>query len=358
MTTARGTDRIVGYDLARSLALLGMIAFHFALVIAHDTTRPRSAAVIVGMLDGRAATLFVVLAGVGLTLRTRGGRPPGEVRRTLLRRGVFLLAFGFLNLTIWPGDILRVYGVSLLLAAWFLRASGRKLLLVAAFFVVVFLVLILAIPYDTNWHWPTLTYKNLWTTSGLVRNLFYDGFRSVFPWTGLLFFGMWLGRLDLRDRAINGRVLLAGVVGLLIAVTLSRLCLSYFTAHPGDMDAETVRAIFGLESLPPMPLFLLSGGSSAVVAIAACVRIGDVAALRAWLRPLVCTGQMALTWYVGHIVIGLGTVEALGLVQKETLPVAFASGLGFFVVAVGLSWWWKVYFRHGPLEWLMRKVAG
>ena len=29
------------------------------------------------------------------------------------------------------------------------------------------------------------------------RNLFYDGFRSIFPWTGFLLFGMRLGRQDL-----------------------------------------------------------------------------------------------------------------------------------------------------------------
>ena len=67
---------------------------------------------------------------------------------------------------------------------------------------------------------------------------------------------------------------------------------------------------------------------------------------------------MALTWYVGHIVLGLGAVEALGLIGNETLPVAFGSGLAFFALAVVLSWVWKAFFRHGPLEWLMRRIAG
>jgi uncharacterized membrane protein len=49
----------------------------------------------------------------------------------------------------------------------------------------------------------------------------FDGFRSVFPWTGLLIFGMWLGRQDLRQRGNNTRFLLTAiavvVVGLAIA---------------------------------------------------------------------------------------------------------------------------------------------
>ena len=39
------------------------------------------------------------------------------MRKTLTNRGLFLLVVGFVNLLIWPGDILRVYGVSLLIAA-------------------------------------------------------------------------------------------------------------------------------------------------------------------------------------------------------------------------------------------------
>jgi uncharacterized membrane protein YeiB len=76
------------------------------------------------------------------------------------------------------------------------------------------------------------------------------------------------------------------------------------------------------------------------------------------LRPLVATGQMALTWYFAHILLGLGAVVALGLVGTEPLPVAAGSGLLFFAGAVLVSWLWKKVFRHGPLEWLMRKVAG
>ena len=52
-------------------------------------------------------------------------------RRTILRRGVFLLLAGYLNLVVWSGDILRVYGVSLLLAAWLLRSPGRTLWAIA-----------------------------------------------------------------------------------------------------------------------------------------------------------------------------------------------------------------------------------
>ena len=76
---------------------------------------------LLNLLDGRAAATFVILAGMGVTLMARKAkdatRTPGQktLAAILRRRGLLLLAVGFLNLTIWEGDILRVYGVSLLI---------------------------------------------------------------------------------------------------------------------------------------------------------------------------------------------------------------------------------------------------
>jgi uncharacterized protein len=357
------TGRVVGFDAARSLALLGMIVVHFSLVAAADRSGPAWLAGILALLDGRAAATFVVLAGVGLTLMSRravaSGDPAAlaEVRKVFVRRGLFLLVVGFLNLTIWPGDILRVYGVSLLLASRLLLAPGRRLLVLAAGFAAVFAVLVLVGDFEKNWDWRTLTYRNLWSPSGVFRNLFYDGFRSVLPWTGFVLFGMWLGRLDLADRRISRRVLAAAVAVAAAVEAASRLLVSHCLARPKEgLDAETVRALFGTESMPALPLFLLAAGGTATAVIALCVRATSWRS-RAW-RPLAATGQMALTWYFAHIVLGLGLLVALGRVGTESLPVAAGYGLLFFGVAVLLSWGWKAVFRRGPLEWLMRKVAG
>jgi uncharacterized membrane protein YeiB len=211
--------------------------------------------------------------------------------------------------------------------------------------------------FEKNWDWETLTYRRLWTPAGLTRNLFYDGFRSVLPWTGFVLFGMWLGRLDLRDRALNARVLVAAAAVLLFAELTSWLCVRYFLARPHGMDAETVKALFGTESMPALPLFLMAAGGEAVAVIALSVRLAEGWPSRLW-RPLAATGQMALTWYLAHIVLGLGAVVALGLVSTQPLPVAAGCGVLFFAPAVLASRLWKKAFRHGPLEWVMRALAG
>jgi uncharacterized protein len=354
--------RVFGFDLARALAIFGMVVVHFSLVMADGRTGPGWLSSALGFLDGRAAATFVVLAGIGVTLMSKraiqAANPLAitKVRAALIRRGLFLLALGFINLRIWPGDILRVYGVSLLLAARLITASDRRLLLGALGYALGFVALFLVLDFEKNWDWSTMTYHGLWAPKGVVRNLFYDGFRSVLPWTGFLVFGMWLGRLDLRDSATNGRVALAAACTALSAEFISWLCVSYFLAHPRGMDPETIKALFGTESMPALPLFLLASGGTAVALIAMSVRIAAAWPSRLW-QPLVATGQMALTWYVAHIVLGLGTVDALGLVASQTLLASAGYGVGFFALAVLASCLWKLVFRHGPLEWVMRKVA-
>ena len=124
------------------------------------------------------------------------------------------------------------------------------------------------------------------------------------------------------------------------------------------MDDPTIKALFGTDSMPPLPLFLLSSGGAAVAVIALCVRVADAWPSALWLSPMVAMGQMALTWYFFHVIFGLGAIVASGLTGSEPLPVGEACGVTFFVAAVFLSWLWKRRFRHGPLEWVMRQVAG
>jgi uncharacterized membrane protein YeiB len=341
-----------------------MVLVHFVLVMSFARVGEGVLSQVVEFLDGRAAATFVVLAGVGLTLRSRSLRDAADdealkgVRRTIVRRGLFLLAAGYLNLLIWAGDILRVYGVSLLLAAWFLRASGKVLWIVAVAFVVGFLVLILTVDYSANWDWETLEYYRLWTLAGAVRNLFYDGFRTVFPWTGLLFFGMWLGREDFREPRTRTRFFIGGLVVLVLAELGSWLLLRVAFADWHAKDPEEAVAVLGTASMPPMPLFQLSAVGTAVAVIAASIWVAERFAESVVVRALVATGQLAFTWYVGHIAFGLGAVMALGLTEDRPLSIGLATGAGFFAVATVVSSFWRRRFRLGPLEWLMRRVAG
>jgi len=68
-TDVAQAGRIEGYDLARALAILGMVVVHFALVMSSERADEGGwASKLIQLLDGRAAATFMVLAGVGITL--------------------------------------------------------------------------------------------------------------------------------------------------------------------------------------------------------------------------------------------------------------------------------------------------
>ncbi|MFB2585062.1 heparan-alpha-glucosaminide N-acetyltransferase domain-containing protein [Herbiconiux liukaitaii] len=109
----RAHDRILGLDLARFVAIAGMMATHTWLWIdsVEGVHVPMSE-----QFQGRASALFAVLAGVGAVLATRApireGRP-GAARLMLLGRGLALVAIA-LTLTLLDIPIfviLAYYGV-------------------------------------------------------------------------------------------------------------------------------------------------------------------------------------------------------------------------------------------------------
>jgi uncharacterized protein len=306
-----------------------------------------------------------VLAGIGLTLLSRRAVASGDpqaiakTRKVLIYRGLFLLGVGFATLVCIQWDILRVYGVSLLLAAWLITEPKRRVLWAALAAVVGFVGLYLVLDFKQNWvwpGWPPSAYRNLWTPSGLGRNLFFDGFRSVFPWAAFILFGMWLGRLDLRKPAINNRALIAGLCTFVLAEVVSWLGVAYLHAHADGLDVEAIESLITTRSMPALPLFVLATGGAALTVVALTVRVVESWPGRHW-QPLAATGQLALTWWIAHIVF-IVIVMPTRLLPFVSLRSAAGYGVVFFVAAVLTSWLWKKAFRNGPLEWVMRKVAG
>ena len=70
------------------------------------------------------------------------------------------------------------------------------------------------------------------------------------------------------------------------------------------------------------------------------------------------TGQLALTTYVAHVLVGMGTLEAMGRLEDQTLGWAVSTSLVFSIAAIISSWLWRRRFSRGPLEALMRRIAG
>jgi hypothetical protein len=132
------TTRLVGIDLARFLAVLGMMAAH----LMPPSGYPGHVPWVSRMVDGNASTLFAVLGGVSVVLASRSALARGEVaaaRWTTATRGVLVVLLGA-TLALGPANVVVVlvyFGVTLVCAVPFLRVRPGWLLAWAALLAVV-----------------------------------------------------------------------------------------------------------------------------------------------------------------------------------------------------------------------------
>ncbi|MDC8760176.1 DUF418 domain-containing protein [Janthinobacterium fluminis] len=351
--------RVVGFDLARALAVIGMVIVNFKIVMHAKAEGAPAWLRVFDVIDGRASAIFVILAGVGLSLLSAKARLANDAaqiradRLMLVKRAAFLFVVGLLYVQVWPADILHFYGAYLIIGAAALTWRSRTLVAAAALMVLGFVVLVSQYNYEQGWNWHTLSYAHFWTPSKFFYNLFFNGFHPIFPWAGFLLLGIALGRLDWQAPGTRARIFAAG---LLVAVAAESL------VWWGARQTHTGWGIWGFllssQSMPPLPLYFVAASGTACAVIAACIAVGERCRGARWLAPLIHTGQIALTLYVAHVVIGMGMLEAFGKLENQSLGFAIGSALLFCFGAVVFSHLWRQRFKLGPLEWLMRRSTG
>ena len=223
--------RIIGIDVARALAVIGMIIVNFKVVFGKNGLGwVKSFA---SVFDGKAAATFVVLAGVGLALMTNSAiKNKGQdtlkiVRGRILKRALFLFIVGISYIAIWPADILHFYGIYMAITILLLTSKERTLIATAITLIVAFPVLMTFWNYETGWDFNTLDYQGFWTLKGFMRNLFFNGFHPVIPWTAFMLFGYWFGKQDLHnDKFIKKTFWISSIIFVSIQA-LSYLSISF-----------------------------------------------------------------------------------------------------------------------------------
>lgn len=349
-------SRILGFDFARALAVLGMILVNFKIVIWNHLDGPGWVKDVLKIFEGKAAALFVVLAGIGVSLMVRRGLRENntslinEKRKILFKRSLFLFFAGLLYTTIWPADILHFYGIYIAAALLLLAVPSWRLLLFSGLVTGGWLILLFLLDYRTGWDFSTLTYLDLWTLKGMVRHFFFNGFHPVFPWLSFLLFGMWLGRQDLTEPG-KWRKLLIWSTGILVLLQWGPSLLSLKSRGWTAMWLST-------SPMPPMPWFVVTGCVFSVLVICFSLWLFDGLAHRRWKMVFVHTGQMALTLYIAHVIIGMGIIEEFYGLGKHSLGFTLSYTLIFWVLSMALAHIWRKRFKRGPVEWLMRKICG
>jgi uncharacterized membrane protein YeiB len=263
----------------------------------------------------------------------------------------------------WPGDILHFYGGYMHFAAFLLFVPKRFYWWVALAAMLIFHILTLIIPIETSWDFDKFQYLDFWTWEGFLRNTFYNGWNSIFPWLAFFMAGMWLGRLDWSKPKVKQNVFFIGLF-LFILVEILRFWIKYDWNNPDWHNFyEKYWVYITSEYFPAYPAFMLVTGGFALMVISICMWIGERFSNTLIIQSLVKTGQMTLTHYIIHLTLGIILLAALtgktysGFTEDETPTTPtyiFTYACLFFALSVTFSIFWRKRFEKGPMEMLMR----
>lgn len=345
-----GNPRIAAVDLARAVAVVGMVVFNFRWMLDPEDI-PAPLEFFGEHLAGRFAVLFVLLSGVSISLAARSVSA-ATMRRRLGRRAVALAALGMALAALWPNDILHFYAVYLVVAIGLLRARTSTLLAVASVFVVGSVGLHTVLDHNVGWDWDEqAAYAALFVPSTLLRHLLFNGLHSLFPWGAFLLVGMVVGRQNLRSHRVQ---LGLGVVGLWSCVAGEAAAMVVSAAVEPFFSPQWLVDMGSVYAWPSMFPFVLSalGFSLIGLAVAGWIvkRWGDAPVL----APAFAVGRTALSLYVLHAVAGVIVLARSDLFSVAyTRDVVTCSAL-FLGPALVLATYWDSR-RGGPLERLLRQ---
>ncbi|MET0740480.1 MAG: heparan-alpha-glucosaminide N-acetyltransferase domain-containing protein [Candidatus Nanopelagicales bacterium] len=376
LTGQPNDQRIAGVDVARGVALLGMMSVHILPRVTEDGGR--SAAYLISA--GRAAALFAVLAGVGIALMSGGPVPPSgrraanisvrlAVRAVLI--GTLGLALGALSPPVYV--ILAYYAVLFLVAIPFLRLRPWPLGVLALAWIVIAPAVSHRLRDDYGPPPGQPDFAALSDPVGLLERIVLTGVYPVLPWVAYLLVGLTIGRLPLRSPRFGWSLLLGGGSIAIASMLGARWWLDHggidrLIGEPPEVvlpDATTNQVLnldfYGTtptdslwwmlvpapHSSTPADLLQTSGTACAVLGAALLLcrsQVGRVA-----LTPLGAAGSMTLTLYTLHV---LALYEEWGPVNERGLLYA-SHVVALLLIATA----WRAFFKRGPIEETVHRCA-
>ncbi|MEQ7129012.1 DUF418 domain-containing protein [Actinopolymorpha sp. B11F2] len=371
-------ERALAPDLARGL-MLAFIALANAPLFLYDRPRgPRlhvidttvvdriASFVVVTFVDGRAYPMFAALFGYGMVQLYRRQRASGTsepaVRRLLVRRNLWLLAFGLVHAAVlFPGDILGGYGLAGLFLLALLPLSDRGLLTWAALFTVP--VVVFGSTYglatgDGGALVGALSTSDPWAAGSLRL----ADWLAATPFTALvvllpMVLGLWAGRRRILDEPGRHRDLLrrTAVAGLALSLA-GGLPLDLVVVGVLPSSSLTVHLAYGA-------LHTLTGvagglGYAALVGLLV-IRLRSRGAMGPVTAAVAACGERSLSCYLAQSVVFvlLFTPYAGGLgAQLGSTATAEVALLTWLVTVAAAGVLGRVG-RRGPAEVLLRSLT-
>ena len=381
VSPAHTRPRLEGVDLARWLAVTGMLIVHFTVPFIEPGT-------VTGLLIhqsawGRSTILFTFLAGVSLALISGAGAPhrgpAGNVTAGRITvRGLLLMGIGWsLTAVVAPTEaaltvILTYYGLYFLMALPFLRLSAQWSVAAAVATALAGPQLLFALRRshaDGGWFreftevWNQFSLGHIFVEQGLLDLAVY-GFYPALSYLAALLAGVAVGRLDLYSHTV--RMGLAAL-GLFLNSVAYRGSWHAWQSYSlvvelgnrdrvqGPVPTDDARWLLTSASHTATTPEILGGTGLALFVLVVCLYATEY--LPRLLAPLTAAGTMALTIYVLHA-LAMAWQADLGPYpsDEEWLLDEYMAEL-FIVGSVVVAFAWRRFVGRGPVEAFVSTVS-
>jgi hypothetical protein len=247
----------------------------------------------------------------------------------------------------------------MLIALLFINSSNSLLIGFVTIGIILYPALLFFIPYENHWDFTTLNYTGFWTPAGFLNNLFVNGFHPVFPWISFLFLGIWFGRKDLSNSLFIKKSLCISFVSFILIYLISRYVIQIQDNGVSLLNGQ-LSELLSYSPMPPLPFYMISACLFSISMICASILLAKHFENSPIIRQLSNMGKLALTFYILHVILGMGIVEAIYPQEIGHLSLEFTLVytllFSLFCIIVGNIW--LLFFKQGPLELIMRKICG
>ena len=334
MDATKPAGRVGALDAARGIAILMMAYVHMV-----PSGGGTFAAKVTLALEGKAAVLFFILAG--MTWARMSTDKPAAIYR---RAGLYCVIGISMHVTVWNTEVLLPLGLCL---ALFQAVRGKPRIgdMLAMLGIAATLVVPLMFNGDTAIDVIEQPVELL-KPGGLLRAatfLLFTNSYPIVPWWSLVWFGCRLSRME----AMFARPF------SLVAVGCGTAAIGGLGVLLAGVVPAALRPIFTVTWTPATLPFVLQCSGAALILIGI---VGWRERLFSILMPL---GRMSLTHYIGHILCVCIPLYRIYPEWNWPVGVGLSAFATWLVGALLLSHFWMTRFSRGPLEgtvyWLVSR---
>ena len=360
LPTRNGVARFAELDIARSIALFGIIIlnYHGYLNSANATGSVQTTwfARLMDPWNGLlvpSPVIFVVVAGIacGLLTATSQQLSTMELRWLLIRRGTFLFTIGTMFEWVWNGTILPYYGIYFILASAVFHLKIKHIASLAM--CITFFAALLSFwryrqeinGHSTSWLQPFEPN----TPRNLIFRYFIDYTHPVLPWFAFFCVGLIIGKSYATFRLNRKKILFGCIPALFCTYLVSGLAL-----HHTDGSWQRVLSTDPFER---GILATVGACTSAVVVVILISFAADAYATAPLMQVLQRSGQVTLTLYLCHGFIFNAVVHWWDWIQPGGFTTVFIFSCVVTTLLIAIGAWWQRSVGKGPVEVVYRKFG-